>query len=130
MWNGVGASHGLRVVLAPDLSAAAIARQVVEDACRAWRLDHVQAAAQLVITELVSNVVRHAGTEMEISLTASPGALRLAVRDGHPAPPQHHATGGTLAESGRGLVVIQALASEWGMTPTADGKVVWAVLSS
>jgi anti-sigma regulatory factor (Ser/Thr protein kinase) len=123
MWDAV------RVVLAPDPSATAIARQAVKDACRAWRLDHVQEAAELVITELVSNVVRHAGTDMEISLSASPGALRLAVRDGHPASPRSGAAGATLAESGRGLVVIQALAIEWGTTPTADGKVVWAVLS-
>ena len=123
MWDAV------RVVLAPDQAATAIARQVVKDACRAWLLDDVQEPAQLIITELVSNVVRHAGTEMEVSLTASPGALRLAVRDGHPAPPRPNAAGGTLAESGRGLVVIQALATEWGTTPAGDGKVVWAVLA-
>jgi anti-sigma regulatory factor (Ser/Thr protein kinase) len=128
MCDGAGDNRHLRVVLAPDPSAAATARQVVEDACRAWRLDHVQEAAQLVITELVSNVVRHAGTKMEISLTARPGELRLAVRDGHRAPPGPDSAGGTLAESGRGLVIIQALAAEWGATPTADGKVVWAVL--
>ncbi len=120
---------GPHIVLAPDPSAAAIARQVVDDACRAWRLDHVRDAASLVITELVSNVVRHAGTEMEISLTASPGALRLAVRDGSPLLPSPP-VGSPLAESGRGLAVIRALAVAWGATPSGDGKVVWAVLST
>lgn len=123
-------SDAVRVVLTPDPSATAIARQVVEDACRAWRLDHVQDAAQLVITELVSNVVRHAGTDMEISLTASPGALRLAVRDGNPIPPRPDVSEASLAENGRGLVVIRALAIEWGATPSGGGKVVWAVLST
>jgi|SRR3954447_14878433 anti-sigma regulatory factor (Ser/Thr protein kinase) len=124
MWDAV------HVELDPDPSATAIARQVVEDACRAWRLDHVQDAAQLVITELVSNVVRHAGTKMEISLAASPGVLRLAVRDGSPTSPRPDMSGVTLAENGRGLVVIQALAIEWGATPSGGGKVVWAVLST
>jgi anti-sigma regulatory factor (Ser/Thr protein kinase) len=123
-------SEAVRVVLAPDPSATAIARQLVEDACRAWRLGHVRDAAKLVITELVSNVVRHARTEMEISLVASPGALRLAVRDGNPAPPRSDVSEAALAESGRGLVVIQALAIEWGATPSGGGKVVWAVLST
>lgn len=119
-----------RVVLVPDPSAAAIARQIVHDACRAWRLDHVRDAAELVITELVSNVVRHAGTEMEISLTASPGALRLAVRDGSPLLPSSGVSRGSMAETGRGMLVIRALATEWGVALTGDGKVVWAVLST
>lgn len=121
---------GPHIVLAPDPSAAAIARQVVDDACRAWRLNHVRDAASLVITELVSNVVRHAGTQMEISLTASPGALRLAVRDGSPLLPSPASVGGSLAETGRGLLVIRALAVAWGAAPSGDGKVVWAVLST
>jgi anti-sigma regulatory factor (Ser/Thr protein kinase) len=124
MWDAV------RVELDPDPSATATARQVVYDACRAWRLDHVQDAAQLVITELVTNVVRHAGTRMEISLTAGTGVLRLAVRDGSPALPRPDVPGVTLAENGRGLVVVQALAIEWGATPSGGGKVVWAVLST
>jgi len=119
---------GPRIVLAPDPSAAAIARQVVDDACRAWQLDHVRDAAQLVITELVSNVVRHAGTNMEISLTVEPGALCLAVRDGSPSLPSPSRPASTMAETGRGLAVIRALAVAWGATPSGDGKVVWAVL--
>jgi anti-sigma regulatory factor (Ser/Thr protein kinase) len=119
---------GPRIVLAPDPSAAAIARQVVDDACRAWRLDGVRDAAQLVVTELVSNVVRHAGTDMELSLTARPGELCLAVRDGSPLLPSPAAWRGLAADTGRGLVVIRALAVAWGATPSGDGKVVWAVL--
>jgi anti-sigma regulatory factor (Ser/Thr protein kinase) len=128
--DGLGDLRIVRVTLAPDRTATAAARQVVAGACRAWHLDHVLETAQLVITELVSNVVRHAGTEMEISLTAHPGALRLAVHDRVPTPPQPAATGDTMAETGRGLLVIAALTSDWGATPTDDGKVVWAVLST
>jgi anti-sigma regulatory factor (Ser/Thr protein kinase) len=129
-WYGPGEARIVRVTLAPDRMAAATARQVVDGACRAWRLDHVRDVAQLVITELVSNVVRHAGTEMEISLTAHPGALRLAVHDREPAPPEPAASSDTTAETGRGLLVVAALTSDWGATPTDDGKVVWAVLST
>jgi len=129
-WYGLGAARNVRVTLAPDRTAAAAARQFVDSACRAWHLDHVRDVAQLVITELVSNVVRHAGTVMEISLTVLPGALRLAVHDGEPAPPEPATYGDTTAETGRGLLVVAALTSDWGATPTDDGKVVWAVVST
>jgi anti-sigma regulatory factor (Ser/Thr protein kinase) len=121
---------GVRVHLAPDLGATATARQVVEDACLAWALDHVVDIAQLIITELMSNVVRHARTDMEISLSARTGSLRLAVRDGNPVAPELGPRDGTMAETGRGLLVIQALSAEWGTTPDEGGKVVWAILST
>ena len=133
---GAGSSDGLadlrivHVTLPPDLAATVTARQVVEGVCRAWHIEHVLETAQLVITELVSNVVRHARTAMEVSLEVSPGALRLAVRDGEPRAPQPGAAGDSMAETGRGLLVIQALTTGWGATPTEHGKVVWAVLST
>ncbi len=129
-WNGLGDLRVVRVTLAPDRTATATARQIVERVCRAWHLDQVLETAQLVITELVSNVVRHAGTEMEIRLSARPGALHLAVHDREPAAPEPAAIADPWAETGRGLLVIAALTSDWGATPTADGKVVWAVLST
>jgi anti-sigma regulatory factor (Ser/Thr protein kinase) len=129
-WDGLADLRLVRVTLAPDLAATATARQVVERACRAWHLDHVLDTAQLVITELVSNVVRHARTEMEISLTAGHGALRLAVHDGDPSPPAVPKPGDNMAETGRGLLVIQALTTGWGTMSNEDGKVVWAVLAT
>jgi anti-sigma regulatory factor (Ser/Thr protein kinase) len=110
---GPDEARNVRVTLAPDWTAAAAARQVVEGACRAWQLDHVLDVAQLVITELVSNVVRHAGTVMEISLTADGEALHLAVHDQEPTRPEPAASGNTMAESGRGLLVVAALTSDW-----------------
>jgi serine/threonine-protein kinase RsbW len=90
--------------------------------CDRERLDD----AALVLSELVGNAVRHAtGSTMEVRLRRTGDVLRIAVHDrspAHPAPRDAAADD----ESGRGMLIIDALSSRWGWEPRADGKVVWA----
>ena len=120
----------LRAWLEATLEAPAAARILVAHACRAWDLGDIADVAELIITELSTNAIRHARTEMEVRLNLSRRYLHLAIRDRNPAPPRLGTDDGSMREEGRGLLVIEALAAAWGYTPTVDGKVVWATLST
>ena len=90
--------------------------------CDGERLDD----AALVLSELVGNAVRHAeGEVMQVRLRRTGDLLRIAVHDRspvHPAPRDASLDD----ESGRGMMIIEALSHSWGWEPRADGKVVWA----
>jgi anti-sigma regulatory factor (Ser/Thr protein kinase) len=115
-----------RVELAPRPSSAATARQLARVVAGTHRLgDDLADALCLVVSELVTNAVLHARTELVLTLEVRPGVVRVAVRDRSPAalavrnyPPD--------AVTGRGLGVVAALSRTWGMVADADGKLVWA----
>lgn len=87
------------------------------------------ADAELVLSELVTNAVRYgASGDIRVTLAAHRDQLTIRVGDGSPA--MHHVptpTGGE--ERGRGLVIVGALSTEWGVSPAGVGKQVWAHLA-
>jgi anti-sigma regulatory factor (Ser/Thr protein kinase) len=90
--------------------------------------------ARTVVSELVSNAVEHAGTEIELNVTLRGRFLCLAVRDGSPAVPRlrEPAPQGAAAPldiRGYGLRLIGRVAHSWGAEIIPDGKVVWATLA-
>lgn len=114
--------------LLPLPGATSEARRLVGYACEIWSLPQCRDVAELVVTELVANVLRHAGTSMTLSVTLRSRYLHLSVRDHSPSPPRIGAGDDPDRESGRGLMVVDAVSVAWGSTPTSDGKVVWATL--
>jgi anti-anti-sigma regulatory factor/anti-sigma regulatory factor (Ser/Thr protein kinase) len=123
-----GTAHRYWRRLSPTPGAAALARSTVAAACTAWALGALSDRAELVVTELVSNAVLHAGTEMELVVGRRAGSLNVSLRDGCPDPPYRLPVDRVDATGGRGLILIEALATTWGFLPTRDGKVVWAML--
>jgi anti-anti-sigma regulatory factor len=119
--------HRVRRRLAPTLEAPRLARETVAEACAAWGLADPVSNAQLIASELVSNAVLHAGTDLEFGMQWRGERVYLSVhdRDHQPVRPQHLPEP---AEHGRGLLLIDALATDWGRAPLYDGKVVWAAL--
>ncbi len=109
-------------------TAPALAREVVVDACRTWGLTSLTEMAEILVTELVANAVQHAGTDARLTVRRGKRYLHLSVRDGSTAPP-FRLSPGLSAASGRGLVLVEALAASWGSVPVKDGKVVWATLA-
>ena len=83
-----------------------------------------------MVTELVNNVVAHARTRMVVLIATMGEAMSVAVRDrSMVAPPYRGAPVSPTAAGGRGMLLIEAMASRWGSLSLADGKVVWALLS-
>lgn len=85
----------------------------------------------VVVSELVTNAVMHAGTASELEVRLAPdGSVELRVSDGDTRTPVRRTLVGGLAAQGRGLVLLGALAHEWGIDERTGGKTVWAVLRS
>jgi histidine kinase-like protein len=79
----------------------------------------------LIGSELVTNAVLHARTELTLTLELRDGRVRISVKDRSQAPAtlRHYQAD---ALTGRGLGVVAALSDRWGISAAADGKVVWA----
>lgn len=95
-----------------------------------WRLRDLIEAAQLCVSELVTNVITHVGrgTPTMLTLSVSGNHLRIEVRDpdARALPTLLSASPG--GETGRGLVMLDAMAARWGVILTASGKTTWAEL--
>jgi MEDS: MEthanogen/methylotroph, DcmR Sensory domain/Histidine kinase-like ATPase domain len=82
---------------------------------------------QLVVSELATNAVVHAGTPFSISVSSDGRTMRIAVSDWSVVRPVVR-DGSPDAISGRGLRLVAAVAGDWGVEPGPDGKTVWAEL--
>ena len=82
----------------------------------------------LVVTELATNAVVHARSAFTVTIGSSGGAVRVEVSDGSRTPPSMR-TPPLRARGGRGLFLIDRVASTWGVVHTGDGKIVWAQLA-
>lgn len=104
------------------------AREFIRRLMREWGSQHLSDDAALVVTELAANAVVHAGTPYEVRVKRSEGHVRIEVADSGAGTPEPQPLSDT-AESGRGLVLISALSSSWGIEAGDErGKVTWAEL--
>jgi anti-sigma regulatory factor (Ser/Thr protein kinase) len=78
----------------------------------------------LLVSELASNAVRHAKSPFTVSVSCDGTIVRVEVTDDSPEVPVRRAP--TVdAVTGRGLLIVEALASSWGVEPSDSGKTVW-----
>jgi anti-anti-sigma regulatory factor len=111
----------------PDRNAPGVARFAVAEFCHGLGVpDHD--AAQLVASELVTNAVVHAGTSIDLTLRFIAPLLHIAVRDRAGGVPHIAGIVDESSESGRGLVLVDALAARWGSFVPHRGKIVWAAV--
>ena len=89
--------------------------------------DEVLEAALLVISELVTNAVRHGNAPVSMRLLRDVGTVVIEVADSDRRRPRRRAATPE-DESGRGMAIVDALVSRWGVRPTAGGKALWAEL--
>lgn len=137
----VPAREGRRftVLLSPTLRGARLARRLTERQLADWQ--YPSESAEHIVAELVANAVQHGrvpGRDFRLTLALdTQGALRIEVTDlraeripripAASAPEQE-----VIAEGGRGLLIVDALADRWGVDITAEPparKVVWATLT-
>lgn len=124
-----GTQWNLQTTLPTANHAVRLARQATRDALATWRLATFEETAVLLVSELVTNAVRHArGSDaITLELEANRTWLRIEVTDADPRWPEPRTPAG-LDGSGFGLVLVDALAGKWGARETATGKAVWAEL--
>jgi PAS domain S-box-containing protein len=104
-------------------------RRFIRDVLRENRRDHLCEAAELVISEVVTNALVHAGTEVQVAAQVGRDRVRVEVSDGSPhlPAPKRYAD---LASTGRGLQVLEQMVDRWGVEPHDEGKTVWFELGS
>ena len=117
-----------RTRLSADHNSPGLARVAVRSALQEAGLGAVLDEALLLTTELVTNSVVHAGTEVDLEIIAGGGSVTVSVLDFKAGPllgTPPGADAADLAERGRGLYLVDALAAAWGTLHFADGKGVW-----
>ncbi|MDR3035462.1 MAG: serine/threonine-protein phosphatase, partial [Kitasatospora sp.] len=116
-----------------DLARIAELRGELRDALRRWGVPELIDTAELLSSELVTNAIRH--TDRDAMFTArlyqehGRARLRVEVEDESDLWPTRR-TPGEQASSGRGLMLVEALADTWGVEPRGTGKRMWFELSS
>ena len=102
------------------------ARQVVSRALQEWSLHHLDDTAALLTSELVTNAVLHAGTDLRVEVQRTGGVVRVTVHDGSLQRPRRKRPG-VQAGTGRGIGLLATLATDWGSGPSAPPwrKAVW-----
>lgn len=113
------------IVLPPgSASAPRTARWWVAGRLKELGLEPLADAVLLLTSEIVTNALIHAGTEMRVRLRPSGAGVRVEVRDGSGVPPVRHRYS-LRSTTGRGLGLLDSLADEWGWAPDGTGKTVW-----
>ncbi|MFG2310584.1 SpoIIE family protein phosphatase [Streptomyces sp. NPDC048566] len=110
--------------LDPVPAAVATARHHAQHRLRRWRVSEETASAtELIVSELVTNAVRHGAPPIRLRLIKDT-TLTCEVSDGGGAAPRiRHAR--TVDEGGRGLFICQEMSHNWGIRYTAEGKTIW-----
>jgi hypothetical protein len=123
--------HLRRISLAAGPAAAAEARGQVKSAIGAWDVPVDPSVAVLLTSELVTNAIRHEpGDTVMVVISCSCGQLRVDVHDTScslPVPVPEDAPAD--AETGRGLMLVASLSTDWGFYRTPAGKAVYFTLA-
>ncbi|MGW5663284.1 ATP-binding protein [Streptomyces sp. NPDC003758] len=124
-------------LLSSTRRGACLARLLAAEQIRAWEVSPaVTERAEQIVAELAANATLHGrvqGRDFRLTLTldTATGTLRIAVTDarGDKLPAPADEPGADSLESGRGLLIVAALATVWGMDPyPPSGKTVWATI--
>src|SRR4051794_27021169 len=126
-----GSDLVVMVELPAEATSPARARSVVADVLRRWQLPHLVDPAMLLVSELVTNGVRHAGTGMRMTITRQSFVqIRIAVTDKAPTANVQPRPRDDTSESGRGLFLVEHLSTGWGSAADDRGKTVWFELNA
>lgn len=107
--------------------AVRAARAAVRDQLCGWNLESLADVTALLVSELVTNALRHATGPIGVRLvrpTAPLGVLLVEVSDPLPDPPRER-TPHPDDEGGRGLQLVASSCRAWGTRPGVTGKTVW-----
>jgi serine phosphatase RsbU (regulator of sigma subunit)/anti-sigma regulatory factor (Ser/Thr protein kinase) len=106
----------------PAIVAEARSRAAIQ--LEAWGLDDIIFTTELIVSELITNAIRHAQPPIQLRMILD-GGLCCEVSDGSSTAP-HLRRAGRYDEGGRGLLLVTQLAESWGTRHTRQGKIIWA----
>jgi anti-sigma regulatory factor (Ser/Thr protein kinase) len=120
------------IALADDTRSPGRARAWTETWLASWEIDD-EGITTLLVSELVTNAVKHTRSTSTLTLAVAAGMIEVGVTDGGRSrrviPAQREvltpASPLVVPESGRGLLIVEALSDSWGVTPAGTGKQIW-----
>jgi anti-sigma regulatory factor (Ser/Thr protein kinase) len=123
------AEQGTRSLrLTPTARSTTEARRFVLSALSEWGLDDLSDTAALLTSEVVTNSVLHARTDIEVTVTRLDDGVTIEVSDGSRRSPVRRIQLDE-ATTGRGVELLEQLAAEWDVSVHEDGKTVRFTLS-
>lgn len=115
-------------------SVSAVRRRLRTELRAVGVFDEIADDATVVISELISNALRHArplpSGDIRVSWSSDADLIHLAVRDGGATTEPRRARATPSSLGGRGLGIVEALADGWGVRHEDEGTTVWATLRS
>ncbi|MBA3232848.1 MAG: ATP-binding protein [Propionibacteriales bacterium] len=115
--------------LPPSPGSASLARAELDRCLDGWGDDEARDTVTLLLSELVTNAVLHARSEVTVNLDVEGGRLRVQVRDTSSEALVRRDPGADIP-GGRGLQLLDMLAENWGVSAAGAGKTVWFELWS
>jgi PAS domain S-box-containing protein len=109
--------------LPADPAVVADARARAARQLAAWGLEEITFTTELLVSELVTNAIRHAHEPIQLRIILD-GMLNCEVFDGSSSAPQLRRAD-RYDEDGRGLMLVAQLAERWGTRHTGTGKIIW-----
>ncbi|MFH9011846.1 SpoIIE family protein phosphatase [Streptomyces sp. NPDC017943] len=121
--RALGADQVATWDITPDPAQVAVIRQAATDRLTAWGLEETAFVTELVVSELVTNALRHGAPPVQLRLIRD-RTLICEVSDGSSTSP-HLRRAHQDDEGGRGLLLVAQLTRRWGSRQTSRGKTIW-----
>lgn len=115
--------RSVRWRMPPRLESVPRTRELVRGTLRDWGLESLVDTTELLMSELVTNAVRHARGDIEIQMAKGESLVVEVADDDERLPHRTEVT--PEDERGRGLALVNVVAQEWGARSITSGKVVW-----
>lgn len=112
----------------PEPSSAGGARRLVTRALEEWNADELVDTCSLLVSELVTNSLLHAASDVLVHVDLDDQLVRVGVADRSTTVPVRRQYGAQAA-TGRGLELVEALATRWGIDTGPEGKTAWFEVS-
>ncbi len=121
--------HALEKSLAASSTAPRAAREFLREVLATQKLDGFGDVTELLTTELVANVVDHVGCDITLRVYSRVGLVRVEVDDTSATGPivRHQ---DPLTSRGNGMLLVEGLATRWGVQERVSGKTVWFELDA
>jgi PAS domain S-box-containing protein len=118
-----------QMTLRPRPQQVAVARRFTRHTVTAWQHAELADTACLLVSEILTNAVRHARQAIGLHLHHTDREIIAEITDDNAQLPQHTLPAAA-DQSGRGLTLVEALADTWGTRPASTGKTVWFTLTT